>query len=120
MSKVPQALKDVMGIEVADLLEEIRDSLASNDFKDTFLVDLSVAHTDLRFEMPPQISINTITVMPVPSALNLKINSTADKAVEILVNEGITISKQEISRFYISNEAGVGEARIHVFGRIGE
>ncbi|NQT07555.1 hypothetical protein HQ586_00610 [Candidatus Bathyarchaeota archaeon] len=120
MSKVPQALKDVMGIEVADLLEEIRDFLAPNDYRDTVIVDLSVAHTDFQYEMPPQISINSLTVMPVPSAMSLKINSTADKVIELRVGETIVLAKQEIKRFYISNDAAAEkEARIHVFGKIG-
>ena len=117
MSKVPEALKEIMSIEIADLLEEIRDSLAPNNYRDTFDVDLSVAHTDLQFEMPSQISINSLTMMPVPSALNLKINTTADKVIKIKEGETIVITKHEIKRFYISNDEGAGEARIHVFGR---
>lgn len=119
MSKIPQALKEVMGIEVADLLEEIRDFLAPNDYRDTVIVDLSVAHTDLQYEMPPQISINSLTVMPVPSAISLKINSTADKVIELKVGETIVLTKQEIKRFYISNEVATDqEVRIHLFGKI--
>lgn len=120
-AKVPQALKDIMSVEVADLLEEIRDSLAPNDYRDTVIVDLSEAHTDLQFEMPPQISINSLTVMPVPSAMSLKINSTADKIIDLKVGETIVITKHEIKRFYISNGvAAEKEARIHVFGKIEE
>lgn len=118
MSKVPRVLEGIMAVEIADLLEEIRDSLALNDFKDTFLVDLSVAHVDLQFDMPSQISINTITVMPVPAAMSLKINSTADKVIELEEGETITITKQEIKRLYVSNEVGAGNARIHIFGKV--
>ena len=118
MSKIPQALKDVMGIEVADLLEEIRDFLAPNDYKDTIRIDLSVAHTELRYDMPTQIKINSMTVMPVPSAMSLKINDTADEAVELEVTEGFTFTKHEIERFYVSNEAGEGIARLYIFGRV--
>ena len=117
MSKVPQALKDVINIEIADILEEIRDSLAPNDYKDTIRIDLSVARTDLRYDMPTQILINSMTVMPVPSAMNLKINDTADEAVELEVTEGFTFTKHEIERFYVSNEAGAGIARIYIFGK---
>jgi len=119
MSKVPRVLEGIMAVEIADLLEEIKDSLAPNDFKDTFLVDLSVAHVGLQFEMPSQIRINTLTVMPTPATMSLKINSTADKVIEIALGETITITKHEIKRFYVSNEADAGNARIHIFGRIG-
>lgn len=109
-----------MSVEVADLLEEIRDFLAPNDYRDTVIIDLSEAHTDLQFEMPPQIRINSLTVMPVPTAISLKINSTADKIIDLRVGETIVITKQEIKRFYISNDVATDqEVRIHVFGKIG-
>lgn len=116
--KVPAALNEIMSIEVADLLEEIRDFLAPNDYKDTIRIDLSVERTELRYDMPTQIKINSMTVMPVPSAMSLKINDTADEAVELEKTEGFTFTKQEIERFYISNEAGAGIARLYIFGRV--
>lgn len=118
MDEVPKVLKDIMSIEIADLLEEIRDGLSPNNYNDTIEVDLSEAHTDLQFEMPREIKINSLTVMPIPSAMSLKINSTAGKVIDMEERETIMITKQEIERFYVSNDAGEGRARIHIFGRV--
>ena len=100
-------------------LEVIRRNQERNDVHLKYEVDLSVAHTDKEIAdfTKMGLEINTVTVMPVPSPMSIRLRGLESEKIDLEKKESIDISNQAITRLLVTNEAGSGIARIHAFGK---
>jgi hypothetical protein len=130
MSKEEQINPDAMNIA---LLREIQKHMISmnediqavrrnqepNNVHLKYEVDLSVAHTDEEIAdfLKVGVKINSLTVLRLPSAMSIRLAGLSSEKIDLEAGEYVSISEQKITRLLVSNTAGTGIARIHVFGR---
>jgi len=100
-------------------LEVIRKNQEHNSVHLKYEVDLSVVHTDKEIVDFTEMGLeaNNITIMPVPSPMSIRLRGLESEKIDLEKKESIDISNQVITRILISNDAGSGTARIHVFGK---
>lgn len=100
-------------------LEAIRRNQANNTVHLKYEVNLSVVHTnhELADFVKMGIEMNAIVIMPVPSALSLRLRGLTDELIDLDAKESFDLSGHSITRLLVTNEAGTGTAEIHVFGR---
>ena len=103
-----------------DDIEQLRNDFNSkSNVHMEYKVDLSVTHTDhlvsdfteMNFE------VYSLTITPLPSAMSIKLRGISDEPIELNTKEVLTITNHEVTRLLVTNEAGTGTAKIHVFGR---
>ena len=101
-------------------LEVIRKNQEHNSVHLKYEVDLSVVHTDKEIVDFTEMGLeaNNITIMPVPSPMSIRLRGLESEKIDLEKKESIDISNQVITRILISNDAGSGTARIHVFGKL--
>lgn len=98
---------------------DIKRELGKNDVHLRFAVDLSMAHIDHEladFEKMG-VEINSISVLKLPYALTLKLRGLTDEIIDLEKDHSIDISGHDITRLLVTNTAGTGTAKIHVFGK---
>lgn len=100
-------------------LEIIRRNQEKNTVQLKYKIDLSKARTDEKiadFEKEG-IEVDSMTVLKLPSSMSFKISGMAGEVIELETGESVSITNQKITRLLVTNEAGSGTARVHVFGR---
>ena len=100
-------------------LEIIRRNQEKNDVHLKYKVDLSVAHTNKEIAdfTKMGLEVNTVTVMPVPSPISIRLRGLTSELIELEKKESIDVDNQVVTRLLVTNEAESGTARIHVFGK---
>ena len=100
-------------------LKIIRRNQERNDVHLKYEVDLSVAHTDKEIANFSEmgLKINTMTIMPVPSPMSIRLKGLESEKIDLEKKESIDVNNQVITRLLVTNVAGSGTASIHVFGR---
>lgn len=108
---------DIRGVKSE--LEIIRKGQEKNTVHLKYEIDLSVAHTNEEIAdfTKMGVEINSLTVLPVPSAISLKLRGVTDEIIDLVAKERISISNHLIDHLLITNDAGSGVAKIHVFGK---
>jgi hypothetical protein len=93
------------------LTQEIKDRIYRN-----FIVDLSVAHTDVPLGIRGMgIVATSITVIQVDSAFSYKINTASNDPTPVTTSDkGMSETEFEIEELYITNAALSGQAIIRV------
>lgn len=109
---------DELGL-VKSELTTIRQNQQKNAIHLKYEVDLSVAHTNEEIAdfVKMGIEINALTVMPVPSAVSLRLRGLTDETIDLDEKEVVNITGHLITRILVTNSAGIGTAELHVFGR---
>lgn len=104
---------------VKDELETMRKGQEKSKVHLKYEVDLSTAHTDIEIAdfVALGIEIDSIIVLPVPSALSLKLRGVPDDTIDLDRGHDLSLSGHIITRILATNVAGSGTAYIHVYGR---
>jgi len=100
-------------------LDEIRKNQQKNSIHLKYEVDLSTEHIDTEIAdfIKMGVEINALTIMPVPSAISLRLRGLQDEKIDLLTKEVINITGHIITRLLVTNSVGTGTAEIHVFGK---
>jgi hypothetical protein len=109
--------EDVKGVKSE--LEVIRNNQQKNTIHLKYEVDLSVIHTNEEIAdfTKMGIEINALTVMPVPSAISIRMRGLTDAKIDLDEKEEINVTNHLITRLLVTNTTGSGTAEIHVFGK---
>jgi len=82
-------------------------------------INLAVAHSNYVIAdfRKMGVEINALTILPLPSAISIKLRGIEDESIDLETYDRIDISNHSITRLLITNSAGTGTAKIHVFGK---
>jgi len=105
--------------EMKGELSTIRKSQEKSTLHERYDIDLSVTHTNEKIAdfVKLGLEIDSIHILPVPSAINIKLRGITDKTINLSIGEDYTLSGYLITRILVTNSAGSGTAYIHVYGR---
>ena len=100
-------------------LETIRKSQEKSKVHHKYEVDLSVVRTNKEIADFTKLGleIDSIHILPVPSAMSVRLRGLTDETVDLAVGDDYSLSGHLITRILVTNAAGSGTAYIHVYGR---
>jgi len=100
-------------------LKVIRKQSEKTDVHIDYEVDLSVAHTNEEIAdfIKMGVEITSIIILPVPSAISIRLRGLTDPNIDLEKDEDYSLSDHLITRLMVTNIAGTGTAKVHVYGR---
>lgn len=121
LKEIQVALQDVNSRldGVQSKLVDIHVNQQKNTIHLKYEVDLTVVHVNEEIAdfVKMGIEVNALTVMPVPSAISLRLRGLTDETIDLDTKEVISITGHLITRLLVTNSVGTGTAQIHIFGK---
>jgi len=107
-------------VRLTEEMKQLREEFSrKSDIHLKYDVDLSVAHTNYEVEdfVKMNFDVDNVNILPLPSAMSIKLRGIGDDPIELGTKELLSLSDHEVTRMLVTNDAGTGTAKIHVFGR---
>jgi len=110
-------LRDAM-LGVKKELEALRKSQKTDVHLD-YSIDLSKArdNEEIADFVKMGLEISSILILPLPSAISIRLRGLTDPNIDLEKDEELSLYNHEITRIIVTNTAGTGTAKIHVYGR---
>jgi hypothetical protein len=100
-------------------LQSVENKLTKSTIHLKYKINLTVAHTNelIADFTKLGVEIDNIHILPVPSAISIRLRGMADETVDLEIGDDYTLSGHVITQILVTNEVGTGTAEIHVYGR---
>jgi len=110
-------LRDAM-LGVRKELEALRKAQKTNVHLD-YNIDLSIAHDNEEIAdfVKMGLEITSILILPLPSVMSIRLRGLTDPYIDLEKDEELSLYNHLITRIIVTNTAGTGTAKIHVYGR---